>query len=132
MLIAILSLSLTAFSQIDTIKQPTKCFTIPVVRLIAKDLLSGDSAKAQLVLVEQQLSETENKVTMKDSVITLLREKEVNYQIVITSQEQKYSTLERHTTKVEKDLKKQKVKNKVTNLLSGGVITTLTLLLLIL
>jgi hypothetical protein len=69
---------------------------------------------------------------MKDSVITLLREKEVNYQIVITSQEQKYSTLESHTTKVEKDLKKQKIKNKVTNLLSGGVIATLTLLLLIL
>ena len=132
MLITILSLSLTAFSQIDTIKQPTKCFTIPVVKLIAKDLLSGDSAKAQLVLVEQQLSETENKVTMKDSVITLLREKEVNYQIIITSQEQKYSTLESHTPKVEKDLKKQKIKNKVTNLLSGGVITTLTLLLLIL
>jgi hypothetical protein len=40
--------------------------------------------------------------------------------------------LESHTTKVEKDLKKQKVKNKVTNLLSGGVIATLTLLLLIL
>jgi hypothetical protein len=131
-LIAILSLSLTAFSQTDTTKQPTKCFPIPVVKLIAKDLLSGDSAKAQLVLVEQQLTETENKVVMKDSVITLLREKEVNYQTIITTQDQKYSTLESHTIEVEKDLKKEKVKNKVTTILSGSVITTLTLLLLIL
>jgi hypothetical protein len=131
-LIAILSLSLTAFSQTDTTKQPTKCFPIPVVKLIAKDLLSGDSAKAQLVLVEQQLTETENKVVMKDSVITLLREKEVNYQTIIKTQEEKYSTLESHTTKVESDLKKEKVKNKTTKILSGGVITTLTILLILL
>ena len=55
MLISILSLSLTAFSQTGTNKVPTKCFPIPTVKLIVKDLMSGDSAKAQLKLVEQQL-----------------------------------------------------------------------------
>jgi len=34
-----------------------------------KDLLSGDSAKAQLKLTEIQLKETENKVVFKDSII---------------------------------------------------------------
>ena len=131
-MIITLTLSLTAFSQTDTTKQPVKCFPIPVAKMIVKDLLSGDSAKAQLVLVEQQLTETENKVVMKDSVISLLRDKEVNYQTIIKTQEEKYSTLESHTTKVESDLKKEKVKNKTTKILSGSVITTLTILLILL
>lgn len=129
-LISILSLSLTAFSQTGTNNQPTKCFPIPVVKQITKDLLSGDSAKAQLVLTGQQLLETENKVVMKDSVISLLRIKETNYQTIIDAQNQKYSILEDHTKKVEWDLKKQKVKNKFTSILSGGIIVALTFLLI--
>lgn len=130
MLISILSLSLTAFSQTGTNNQPTKCFPIPVVKQITKDLLSGDSAKAQLVLTGQQLLETENKVVMKDSIISLLRVKETNYQTIIDAQNQKYSILEDHTKKVEWNLKKEKVKNKFTSILSGGIILTLTFLLI--
>ena len=55
-LIAILSLSSIAFSQTGTNNQPVKCFPIPVVKQITKDLMSGDSAKAQLKLTEQQLA----------------------------------------------------------------------------
>ncbi len=94
MLISILSLSLTAFSQTGTNNQPTKCFPIPVVKQITKDLLSGDSAKAQLKLTEQQLLETENKVVVKDSVISLLRVKETNYQTIIDAQNQKFSNVQ--------------------------------------
>lgn len=130
MLISILSLSLTAFSQTGTNNQPTKCFPIPIVKQITKDLLSGDSAKAQLKLTEQQLLETENKVVMKDSIISLLRVKETSYQTIIGAQNQKYSILEDHTKKVELNLKKEKVKNKFTSILSGGIILTLTLLLM--
>jgi hypothetical protein len=64
---------LTAFSQIDTNKEPVKCFPIPIVKQITKDLLSGDSAKAQLKLTEQQLYKTENIVEMKDSVISIIQ-----------------------------------------------------------
>lgn len=131
MLIAILSLSLTAFSQTDTSKVPTKTFPISVVKLIVKDLMSGDSAKAQLKLVEQQLAETENKVVMKDSVITLLRTKEDNYKTIITAQNEKYKVLENHVDKVEWKLKKAKVKNAVTSILSGTLIAALTFLLIV-
>ena len=130
MLISILSLSLTAFSQTGTNNQPTKCFPIPVVKQITKDLLSGDSAKAQLKLTEQQLLKTENKVVMKDSVISLLRIKEINYQTIIGAQDQKYSILENHTKKVELNLKKEKLKNKFTSGLAGVVVLTLTFLLI--
>jgi hypothetical protein len=117
---------LTAFSQTGTNNQPTKCFPIPVVKQITKDLISGDSAKAQLKLTEQQLLETENKVVLKDSVISLLRIKENNYQTIIGAQDQKYSILENHTKKVEWNLKKEKIKGKFTSILSGVVILTLT------
>lgn len=129
-MITILSLSLTAFSQIGTNNQPTKCFPIPVVKQIAKDLLSGDSAKAQLKLTSLQLLETENKVVSKDSIISLLRIKEINYQTTIGVQDQKYSILENHTKKVELNLKKEKIKNKFTSGLAGVVIVTLTLFLI--
>jgi len=122
---------LTAFSQTGTNNQPTKCFPIPVVKQITKDLLSGDSAKAQLKLTGLQLLETENKVVMKDSVISLLRIKEINYQTIIGAQDQKYSILENHTKKVELNLKKEKLKNKFTSGLAGIVILTLTGFLII-
>jgi hypothetical protein len=122
---------LTAFSQTDTNNQPTKCFPIPVVKLIIKDLMSGDSAKSQLKLVEDQLLKTEKKVELKDTVISLLRIKESNYNVIIDAQNQKYSTLETHTKKVELDLKKEKVKNKFTSVLSGVAVAALTFFLII-
>ena len=129
-MIAILTLSLTAFSQTGTSKVPTKSFPIPTVKLIIKDLMSGDSAKAQLKLVEQQLVETENKVVMKDSIIVLLRVKETNYQTIIAAQDKKYEILENHIDKVEWKLKKAKVKNTFTSILSGTIMAALALLLI--
>jgi hypothetical protein len=122
---------LTAFSQTGTSKVPTKSFPIPTVKLIIKDLMSGDSAKAQLKLVEQQLVETENKVVMKDSIIVLLRVKETNYQTIIAAQDKKYEILENHIDKVEWKLKKAKVKNTFTSILSGTIMAALALLLIV-
>jgi hypothetical protein len=124
-LITILSLSSIAFSQTGTNSEPVKCFPIPVVKQITKDLLSGDSAKAQLKLTEQQLAETEKIVEKKDSIISIMRVKEENYNTIITAQNEKYSILESHTKQLEWDLKKLKVKNKFTSILSGSAILVL-------
>ena len=128
---SILSLSLTAFSQTGTNNEPVKCFPIPVVKQITKDLLSGDSAKAQLKLTEQQLSQTEKIVEKKDSVISIMRVKEENYNTIIAVQNEKYSILESHTKQLEWDLKKLKVKNKFTSILSGSAILILGTFLII-
>ena len=128
---SILSLSLTAFSQTGTNNEPVKCFPIPVVKQITKDLLSGDSAKAQLKLTEQQLSQTEKIVEKKDSVISIMRVKEENYNTIIATQNEKYSILENHTKQLEWDLKKLKVKNKFTSILSGSAILILGTFLII-
>ncbi len=131
MLIAILSLSSIAFSQTGTNSEPVKCFPIPIVKQITKDLLSGDSAKAQLKLTEQQLVETEKIVEKKDSIISTMKLNEEKYNTIITTQNEKYLILETHTKQLEWDLKKLKVKNKFTSILSGSAILILSTLLII-
>ena len=129
MLISLLLVKSIAFSQTDTSKVE-KCFPLPVVKQIMKDLVSGDEAKAQLKLTEQQLLETEKKVSLKDSVITTLRLKEVNYQTIIDSEKQKFDIMDKYSKKLEFDLKKEKVKNKFKSILGTGAIAVLTFFLI--
>lgn len=95
-----------------------------------KDLISGDSAKAELKLTEAQLVETEKKVVLKDSVITTLRLKEVNYLTIIDAEKQKFKIVEDYSKKLEWDLKKEKVKGKFKSILGTGVIAVLTFFLI--
>ena len=130
MLIGLLLLKLTAFSQTDTSKTE-KCFPIPVVRMIMKDLLSGDSAKAQLKLTELQLEQTEKKVVLKDSIITTLRAKETIYLTVLESEKKKFEIVETYSKKLEDDLKKEKVKNKFKSIVGTALIGVLTFFLIV-
>ena len=123
-LISLLFVSLTVFSQTDT-STNVKCFPIPVVRQIMKDVISGDSAKAQLKLTEEMLSQTEKKVVMKDSVIITLRMKETNYLTMIDAEKQKFQIQENYSKKLEWDLKKEKVKNKFKSILGTGIIAVM-------
>ena len=125
-----MTFKLTAFSQIDTNYTGTKCFPIPVVKMIIKDLLSGDSAKALLTLTEKQLSETENKVSLKDSVISTMQVKEENYKTIINSEREKYSILNGYTKTLETKLKIASVKNKFKSVVSVAIIGALTFFLI--
>jgi maltodextrin utilization protein YvdJ len=127
---SLMMLSLTAFSQIGT-NNEVKCFPVPVVKQIMKDLLSGDEAKLQLELSDSLLVLTENKVKVQDSIINEMKLKEENYLNQINSEKEKLVISENYTKQLEKDLKKEKVKNKFTSILSVAVITALTTLLII-
>jgi len=107
-----------------------KCFPIPVVKQIMKDVISGDSAKAQLKLTEEQLVQTEQKVILKDSIINTLRLKEDNYQNIISSEKQKFEIMEKYSKKLEFDLKKEKVKSKFKSIIGTGVILVLGFLMI--
>lgn len=130
MLLAILTTTLTAFSQTDTSKEPVKSFPISTVKKIIKDLKSGDEAKAQLKLSDSLLVVTEGKVVLKDSIINTMKVKEANYVNTIGAQNDKYNVLEGYTKKVEWDLKKEKVKGKFKSILGTGVIAVLTFFLI--
>ena len=130
MLLAILTTTLTAFSQTDTSKEPVKSFPISTVKKIIKDLKSGDEAKAQLKLSDSLLVVTEGKVVLKDSIINTMKIKEVNYVNTIGAQNEKYNVLEGYTKKVELNLKKEKVKGKFKSILGTGAIAVLTFFLI--
>ena len=128
----ILSLSLTAFSQTDTNnKEKVKCFPIHVAKQIAKDLLRGDSVMAELKLVNEQLVKTEEKVSLKDSVISIMVIKEKNYISIIESQDSKFTVMENYSKKLEFQLKKEKVKNKFTSMISGIAVLVLGTILIV-
>ena len=128
-LVTILSLRLTAFSQQDTTIK-VKCLPVSVFKQIAQDLLKGDSAIAHLKLSEQQIIHIENKVVLKDSVINTMKVKESNYIKVIDTQNEKYGLIEKYSKKLEWDLKKEKVKGKFKSILGTGVIAVLTFFLI--
>ena len=133
MLIVTLNLSLTAFSQTDTNNkpEPVKCFPISKVKEIVKDLKSGDEAKEQLKLSDSLLVVTEKKVELKDSIITTMQIKEQNYVSIIDAQNQKYKVMEDYSKKLEFQLKKEKVKNKFTSIISGVAVLVLGTLLIV-
>jgi hypothetical protein len=131
-LTTILSLSLTAFSQTDTNnKEKVKCFPIHVAKQIAKDLLRGDSAIAELKLTNEQLIKTEEKVVLKDSVISTMVIKEKNYISIIGAQDSKFTVMDNYSKKLEFQLKKEKVKNKFTSILSGVAVLVLGTILIV-
>lgn len=95
-----------------------------------KDLLVGDSALATLKLTEKQLTQTEQKVVLKDSIINTMKLKEVNYLTIIDAEKQKFGIMETYSKKLEWDLKKEKVKGKFKSILGSGVIAVLTFFLI--
>ena len=136
MFLILLSQSLIAFSQTDTnnknrTPEPVKCLPVSTFKSIAKDLLKGDSAMAELKLANEQINKLEEKISLKDSVIVTMQKKEENYQTIIKSQDEKYLVLEDHTKKLEVQLKKEKVKNKFKTYIGGGLIAILSVFLLI-
>lgn len=124
MLISLLFVSSTVFSQTDTTTN-VKCFPIPVVKQIMKDILVGDAAKAQLKLTEEQLLQTEKKLILKDSVINTLRMKEENYIMSINTEKQKFDLVEKYSKNLEQELKKERVKNKFKSILGTAVIAVM-------
>ena len=105
--------SLTAFSQKGTDSIPSKSFPLPVVKMIIKDILSGDSAKAQLKITNEQLQETKKIVSFKDSVINKLELKNSNSELIINSERDKFSIIDGQLKKTEKELRKEKIKTKI-------------------
>jgi predicted peptidase len=81
--------------------------------MMVKDILSGDSAKAQLRVTNQQLEETKKMVSIKDSIINKLELKNSNSEIIINSERDKFVILDEQLKKTEKELKREKTKTKI-------------------
>jgi hypothetical protein len=115
-LLVLLLLSLTSFSQKDTNKI---CFPYSTAKKIAIDLVKGDSAIAELKIVNKLVWQLNDKIDTQDSIIKLYVVKEQNYisQIfnydkilvkkdeIITGLEGDVTTLSRKNNRLKKGIK---------------------------
>ena len=104
-LIILAFLPLFASAQQDTIKLPTY-----VAKQIVKDLISGDSAKAELKLCNENVTLLEKKVTLKDSIISGHVQKGIMYEERIKNEQLKFDAQQLWVDQLRKDNKKLKVK----------------------
>tara|TARA_B100000927_G_scaffold7388_1_gene5866 strand:- start:5289 stop:5582 length:294 start_codon:yes stop_codon:yes gene_type:complete len=83
---------------------------------VVKDLITGDEAKEELVLSVKKFQLLEQKIVLKDSVITNLNDQIINFNSMISTKQDQLNLSQELSKKLQKDLKKQKLKTK----LAGG------------
>ena len=125
-LIVLLLLSLTSFSQKDTSKI---CFSYDKVKLIAIDLVRGDSAIAELKLTNKLVWQLNEKISTQDSIITLYIAKEQNYISQINNYDKIIVKKDEIITGLESDVTKLSRKNNqlksALKWLGGGFVASL-------
>ncbi len=94
-----------ASAQQDTVKLP-----LPVAKAIVKDLVSGDSAKAELKLSNEQIVLLNQKIVLKDSIISGHVQKGIMYEERIKNEQLKFDTQGLWAKDLQKQNKKLKVK----------------------
>ena len=97
----LLILSLNGFSQKDTSKI---CFTYSTAKLIAVDLVKGDSAIAELKVINKMVWQLNEKINAQDSLVTLYVVKEQNYVSQIDNYDQISNKHKTITTGLESDI----------------------------
>jgi hypothetical protein len=122
LIILISLLPVLAKSQ-DTIKIPTQ-----VAKQIAKELVSCDSLKAIHELTKEQLTLTESKVILKDSIISNHVQKGIMYEERIKNEQLKFETQGKWVDELRKQNKRPKVKLVFTKITLSSIIGGLTYL----
>jgi hypothetical protein len=116
LLILLLTMSLKGFSQSATDSTSIQ-LKKPTARLVIKDLIKGDGAKQELVLYKEKTTLLEQKIVLKDSIISALNSKVSNFEIMVDTQKQQLALSQELSDRLHSDLKKQKIKTKLT----GGI-----------
>ena len=112
MLILIGMMSLNSFSQ-NVIDSTSIQLKKPIVRLVIKDLITGDSFKKELSLITTKYSFLENKVVLKDSVINNLNFQINNFNSILSTKGSQLEFTKQLNDKLRLEIKKQRLKNKI-------------------
>lgn len=121
LILAIAILIPTLVKSQDTIRIPAV-----VGKQIVKDLISYDSTKAELKLIQEQLRLTEQKVATKDSSISIYELKSIAYKKEIEAGKKEASIWQGQYKVLQKQNKKLKAKLIFTKIVSGVIIGTVT------
>jgi hypothetical protein len=126
--IILMTMSLNSFSQ--TVTDSTSIqLKKPIVKLVIKDLITGDGAKKELVLYSDKIKLFQEKLILKDSIILNLNNKVTNFNSILLTKSDQLALSQELSKKLEQDLKKQKFKNKLT--VGGGVVAVIVTALLV-
>ena len=120
----LLCLPLLVKSQ-DPIKIPT-----PIAKQIARDLVSCDSIKALHALTIEELILTQDKLILKDNIISNYVDKGIMYEERIQNEQSKFKVQELWVDDLRKENKKLKVKVLYTKISMGAIIGFLGYILL--
>ena len=105
LLVPILLLSLKSFSQTDTTKVK---INTPIAKLVVKDLILGDGCKEELKLTQEKVIKLEAREAQKDTIISLLEDKDKNNQFIINTQKSQLELSKELSTKLEKELRSER------------------------
>ena len=111
MLISLILVSLTSFSQTDTITKDS-VVVIPkrVAKLVIKDLIAYDATKLELKTTQELLLNTENKVSTQTSIIKQYEIKDNQWKQMVANYDSQVLAYKNMTNDLQKDLRKAKVK----------------------
>lgn len=111
MLISLILVSLTSFSQTDTItKDSVVVIPSKVAKLIIKDLIAYDATKLELKTTQELLLNTENKVSTQTSIIKQYEIKDGQWKQMVANYDSQVLAYKNMTNDLQKDLRKAKVK----------------------
>jgi len=129
LLISLLLLSWSSFSQKDTKKDSIVPLKVPVAKLVIKDLIEGDGNKLVITDLNKLLDLNKEKIKVKDSVITTLGTKVFNLETIILTKDEQFKLQQELSKKLEKELKSEKRKTFLYKVGTGiGAIATVLLL----
>ena len=110
--ILLVLLSFKSFSQNDTVTTSIQ-LEKTIVKLVIKDLITGDEAKESLEINENKIDLLEQKIVIKDSIIFNYKNQLGNFESILNTKSNQLSLSQELSKRLEADLKKQKMKTKL-------------------
>ena len=123
LLFILFMLPLFSYAQQDTIKLPTY-----VAKQIVKDLVSGDSAKAELKLTNEHVVLLNQKLGLKDSIISGHKQQLVLCEERVINEVKKFDAQGLWVKQLQKENKKLKVKLRFIQITGTAIVGGLTYL----
>jgi len=87
--------------------------TKPVAKLVIKDLIQFDGLSQEMETMQIILTETNGKLNTQGELVANLKTQVLNYQSIIEEKDQQFSTQQELSKRLQKDLKKQKIRTKL-------------------
>jgi hypothetical protein len=123
-------MTLSGFSQTDTKTDSIVPLKVPIAKLVIKDILSGDGAKAELKEAYKMLDEKNLQIGLYKQKDSLKDEKITNLNVIIDKKDQQFALEREKSNSLLKELKVQKFKTAVYKA-GSGIALIMTVLFLV-